>query len=64
MAPRAGALPSRRLTGVVFAVALAAVLAAPVIALALQPFSMVATLVAGCLATLAGTTYARICLSR
>lgn len=43
---------------------LTALLAAPVVALAMQPFATVATLVAGALATIAATTYARICLSR
>jgi hypothetical protein len=43
---------------------LTALLAAPVVALALQPFSMVATLVAGSLATVTAATYARICLSQ
>jgi len=41
-----------------------ALLALPVVALAMQPFSMVSTLVAGGLATFAATTYVRICFSR
>jgi hypothetical protein len=43
---------------------LSAFLAAPVVALALQPFSTAATLVAGSLAVFAATAYARICFSR
>jgi hypothetical protein len=43
---------------------LTALLAAPVVVLAMQPFSMVATLVTGCLATVAAATYARIWLSQ
>ncbi len=61
----AGALPSRQgVAAAVLAVLLALLLAVPVIALALQPFSMVATLVAGALAAFAAATYARICFSR
>ena len=45
-------------------VALVAVLVAPVIALAMQPFSTMATLVAGALAAVSGAFYARIGLSR
>jgi hypothetical protein len=58
-------LPSPKpVAALLFAVVLTAVLVAPVVALAMQPFSMVATLVAGSLATVAATSYARICFSR
>jgi len=46
------------------ALVLAVLLATPVIALAMQPFSKVATLVAASLAVFAAATYARICFSR
>jgi hypothetical protein len=63
--PGAASLPStKRAAPLLLAVALTVLLVAPVVALAMQPFSMVATLVAGSLATVAATTYARICFSR
>jgi hypothetical protein len=51
-------------SALVLAVVLTALLALPVVALAMQPFSMVATLVAAFQAAFAAATFARICFSR
>ena len=52
------------MAGVAAVVLTAVVLGAPVIVLAMQPFSTVATLVAGGLAALAAASYGRIYFSR
>jgi hypothetical protein len=64
---RTGGAPlpsSRRVLAGLAVLLLALVLAAPVVALGMQPFSHVATAVAACLAAFAAVTYARICFSR
>jgi hypothetical protein len=60
----ASALPSNNPVAALLLAVVLAILALPVVALAMQPFSIASTLVAGGLASVAATTYARICFSR